>query len=82
MSQVIRHVEAAALYKCAVFMYALAGVLCNAAKRFDARLEVRRMADRAQRELATMSDRELHDIGLTRADIGSLARGASPLFRS
>ena len=49
-----------------------------AAQRLDAWLEARRLAADARRDLSEMSDRELLDIGLTRADIEGVAKGGSP----
>jgi uncharacterized protein YjiS (DUF1127 family) len=49
-----------------------------AAHDLDAWLEARRLAAAAPRDLADMSDRELRDIGLDRADIGAVIHGGSP----
>jgi uncharacterized protein YjiS (DUF1127 family) len=48
-----------------------------AAKWLDAWLEKRRVAAVALRDLGTMSERELLDIGLTRVDVHRVAWGAS-----
>ena len=37
-------------------------------------LEMRRVYNRTYRELSQLSDKELHDIGLTRYDIAEIAR--------
>ena len=49
-----------------------------AAHDLDARLEARRLAAEARRDLAEMGERELRDIGLDRADIRAVASGGSP----
>ena len=77
-SHAIRHVEAAALDRCAAFLYALARGLGAAATRLDSWLESRRRATAVRRDLRVMTDRELRDIGLTRFDIEAVARGNSP----
>lgn len=40
-------------------------------------LEARRMYLRAHRELSSCTDRELHDLGIERADIEDIARQAA-----
>lgn len=49
----------------------------NLAKRLGRWLERRRVASIALRELAAMDERELHDIGVDRADLNRIAWGAS-----
>ena len=72
-----RYRSAAVLFWVAAVMQAGAGRVCAAARRLDAWLERRRVAAAAQRDFATMSERELLDIGLTRADVHRVAWGAS-----
>ena len=74
----IRHPEAAALHGFAVLLRTSARKLNAAAQKLDAWLEARRLAAAAQRDLSEMSDRELRDIGLDRADIGAVVKGGSP----
>ena len=50
------------------------------AKWLDAWLEKRRLAQRALVDFATMSERELHDIGLSSADVHRVAWGASDRY--
>ena len=73
-----RHREAAALYQFAVFLRAGARALTAAARQLDAWLETRRLAAAARADLSEMTDRELLDIGLSRADIKGVAKGWSP----
>jgi uncharacterized protein YjiS (DUF1127 family) len=77
-TQAIRHPEAALLHELAVLLRKSAGKVSVAAHDLDAWLEARRLAAAARRDLAEMSDRELRDIGLDRADIGLVVRGGSP----
>ena len=77
-SQSIRHPQAALLQELALLLRTNARKLSSAAHDLDAWLETRRLAAAAQRDLAEMSDRELRDIGLDRADIGAVLRGGSP----
>ena len=74
----IRHREAALLYRLARVAHATARVLGIAARRLDRWLEARRSTATALRDLDEMSDYELRDIGLSRADIESAAKGRSP----
>lgn len=74
----IRHREAALLYRLALLADAAARRLCIAARKLDIWLEARRTAATALRDLKQMSDYELRDIGLSRADIESAAKGRSP----
>jgi uncharacterized protein YjiS (DUF1127 family) len=69
--------SAAALLWIAAVMLAGARSVRAAAKRLDAWLEKRRVAAAAFHDFGRMSDRELHDIGLTRADVHRVAWGAS-----
>jgi len=69
--------SAAALLWVAALMLAAARNVRAAAKRLDAWLEKRRVADAAFHDLGTMSERELLDIGLTRADVHRIAWGAT-----
>ena len=77
-TQAIRHPEAALLHELAVLLRTSARKVSAAAHDLDAWLEKRRLAAAAQRDLAEMSERELRDIGLDRADIGTVVRGGSP----
>jgi uncharacterized protein YjiS (DUF1127 family) len=61
----------------ATIMLAGARGVRAAAKRLDAWLERRRVAEAAFHDFGTMSDRELLDIGLTRVDLNRVAWGAS-----
>ena len=79
-SDAIRHAQAIALYRAAELMFALGRRLVQAARRLDAWLEERRVRRAARVQLDAMSERELRDIGLSRADVDSVARGGSPLF--
>src|SRR5262245_34536616 len=81
-SDAMRHPQAIAVYRVAGLMFALARALVAAARRLDAWLETRRLGGVARLQLGAMSERELRDIGLTRADVDSVARGGSPLFGS
>jgi uncharacterized protein YjiS (DUF1127 family) len=74
----IRHPEAAVLHGFAVLLRAGARRVSAAALELDAWLEARRLAAAAQRDLSEMSDRDLRDIGLDRADIGAVVKGGSP----
>jgi uncharacterized protein YjiS (DUF1127 family) len=77
-TQVIRHPEAALLHELAALLSTSARKVSSAAHDLDAWLEARRLAAAARRDLAEMSDRELRDIGLDRADIGMVVHGGSP----
>jgi uncharacterized protein YjiS (DUF1127 family) len=74
----IRHPEAAVLHGFAVLLHAGARRVSLAAQKLDAWLEARRLAADARRDLSEMSDRELRDIGLDRADVGTVVKGGSP----
>ncbi len=50
------------------------------AKRLDAWLERRQLAEKALVDFATMSERDLLDIGLSSADVHRVAWGASDRF--
>ena len=69
--------SAAALFLAATFMQAAARHVRAAAKRLHAWLEKRRAAAAAFHDFGTMGERELHDIGLSRADLHRVAWGAS-----
>jgi len=69
--------SAAVLFSVAAVMLAAARSVRAAAKRLDAWLEKRRVAAVAFHDLGRMSERELLDIGLTRADVHRVAWGAS-----
>lgn len=77
-TQIIRHPEAAVLHEFALLLSNSARKVGIAAQHLDAWLEGRRRAAAARRDLAEMSDRELRDIGLDRADIRAVASGRSP----
>ena len=77
-TQLIRHPEAAVLHELAVLLAKTARRIGTAAQDLDAWLEARRLAAAARRDLAEMSERELRDIGLDRADIRAVASGWSP----
>jgi len=77
-SNAIRHPEAAILYGLGTALVAGARGVCRAALRLDAWLEARRHLADAREALSEMSDRELHDIGLDRADIRRVVQGGSP----
>ena len=62
----------------AVLLRAGARRVSAAAHELDAWLEARRLAADARRDLSEMSDRELRDIGLDRADLGAVVKGGSP----
>ena len=74
-SHAIRHLEAAALYRCATFLHALAQRLVTAAGHLDTWLESQRRTTAVRLQLEAMTDRELRDIGLTRFDIEAVAWG-------
>jgi len=61
----------------ATIMRAAAARVRAAAKGLDAWLERRRLAAPAYREFATMSERQLRDIGLSRADVHLMTWGSS-----
>jgi uncharacterized protein YjiS (DUF1127 family) len=63
-------------------MHAAARHLCAAANRLHAWFEMRRVAAAALRDLGAMTERELLDIGITRADVHRVAWGASDRVRN
>jgi uncharacterized protein YjiS (DUF1127 family) len=67
--------SAAALLWAANVLRALARRMHLGARHLDAWLEQRRAAIDARRHLGMMNDRELWDIGLTRADVERVAHG-------
>ena len=69
--------SAAALFRVATVMQAAARYVRAAAKWLHGCLEKRRVAAAAFDDFATMSERELLDIGLTRVDVHRVAWGAS-----
>lgn len=69
--------SAAALLWLASQMQVAARGMRNVAKELDAWLERRRVAAAALIDFSTMSDRDLHDIGLSRVDVHRVAWGAS-----
>ena len=77
-TQAIRHPEAALLHELAVLLTKSARTVSAAAQGLDAWLEARRVAAEARHDLADMTERELRDIGLDRADIGMVVQGGSP----
>jgi uncharacterized protein YjiS (DUF1127 family) len=79
-SHTIRHIEAAALYRCAALLHALARGLGASAGSLDTWLESRRRVTAVRLHLEAMTDHRLRDIGLTRFDIQTVARDNSPLW--
>ena len=77
-TQTIRHFEAALLHELAVLLSKAARKVGAAAHDLDHWLEARRLAAAARRDLAEMTERELRDIGLDRADFHTVALGGSP----
>jgi uncharacterized protein YjiS (DUF1127 family) len=75
------HRAAAALFLVAASMRAGARHVRAAAKWVHHWLERRRIAEAAFRDFATMGERELHDIGLSRFDVQRVALGASDRYR-
>jgi len=71
------HPATAALYWLAAFLRSAEHRIRGCATRFDAWLEARRTARQARRDLSSMSDRELRDIGITRVDVERVSWGAS-----
>ena len=69
--------SAAALLLVAAFMHAGARRLHAAAKWLEVWLERRRLAAAAFHDFEAMGERELHDIGLTRADLHRVAWGGT-----
>jgi uncharacterized protein YjiS (DUF1127 family) len=76
-----RYRSAAALLLVAAVMQAGARRLCAAAKGLEAWLEKRRLAAAAFHDFGTMGERDLLDIGLTRADLHRVAWGVSDRFQ-
>lgn len=74
--------SAAALFQVSSAMHAAARQLCGAASWLHAWFERRRVAAAALRDLGTMSERELLDIGITRVDVHRVAWGASDRVRN
>lgn len=66
-----------AMLRIAAFLRAADGYMRDAAKGLLAWLEKRRVAAAAFHDFETMSDRDLRDIGLSRADVNRVAWGAS-----
>jgi uncharacterized protein YjiS (DUF1127 family) len=77
-SDAIGRIEAAALYRCAAFLHALARGLDASAGSLDTWLESRRRVTAVRLHLEAMTDHQLRDIGMTRFDIEAVARGNSP----
>jgi uncharacterized protein YjiS (DUF1127 family) len=73
--------SAAVLFLVADFMQAGARHACVAAKRLHAWLEQRRIAAAAFHDFASMGERELRDIGISRADLYRVAWGESDRFQ-
>lgn len=72
-----KYVAVNALFCLAAALRAGARQLRAAATRLEASLARRRAAAAALHDFATMSDRELLDIGLTHVDVNRVAWGAS-----
>jgi uncharacterized protein YjiS (DUF1127 family) len=72
-----RYLSAKALFAIAAAMRTAARGVLAAAKRMDGWLERRRLAMAALHDFTTMSERDLLDIGLSRADVNRVAWGAS-----
>ncbi len=72
-----RQPAAALLYRLAANLRATARRVLASATHVDAWLANRRAAAIARRDLNSMSDRELKDIGITRVDVERVAWGAS-----
>ena len=73
----IRCRSATTLFRLAVVMQAGSRCLCAAAKRWDAWLQRRRVTAATLHDFGTMSEHELHDIGLIRVGVHRVARSAS-----
>ena len=69
--------SAVALFRMAAIVRAADGRVRAAVNEFLAWLEKRRVAATAFHDFETMSERELRDIGLNRADVNRVAWGAS-----
>ena len=61
-----------ALYEAAGVLHTLAAQFQRALQRFDAALQARARAAVAIRELTSLSDRDLRDMGLSRGDVPRL----------
>jgi uncharacterized protein YjiS (DUF1127 family) len=72
-----RYFSAAALFGIAAITQAAARRVNTAAMWMDGWLEKRRAAAAALHDFANMNERELLDIGLSRADVNRVAWGAS-----
>jgi uncharacterized protein YjiS (DUF1127 family) len=72
-----RYITVNALFRIAMAVQRAAHGLRFAAKRLDDLLERRRVAAAALRDFATMGERDLQDIGITRVDVHRVAWGAS-----
>ena len=72
-----QYYSAVALFRMAAAMHAAAGYMRGAAKSLQTWLEKRRRAAIAFDEFETMSERDLRDIGLSRADVLRVAWGAT-----
>jgi uncharacterized protein YjiS (DUF1127 family) len=72
-----QYYSAAALFRMAAVMQAASRHLRTTAKSLQTWLEKRRRAAVAFDEFETMSERDLRDIGLSRADVLRVAWGAS-----
>ena len=68
---------AMAMLRIVAFLRAMDACLGAAANAALAWLEKRRVAAAAFHDFETMSDRELRDIGISRADVNRVAWGAS-----
>ena len=75
-----RYRSAATLFLIAAVLQATARHVCAAARWLNAQLEQRRVAASAFHDFATMGERDLRDIGLSRADMHRVAWGASDRF--
>ena len=72
-----QYYSAVALFRIADIMHAAARRVRAAAKSLQAWLNKRRLAAAAFDAFETMSERDLRDIGLSRADVHRAAWGAS-----
>lgn len=76
-TQQTQYRSAAVLFVVADSMQGAGRHVCAAAKWLHSWLEQRRVAAAAFQDFGTMGERELLDIGLTRADLHRVAWGAS-----
>ena len=76
-SRTIKRPGDALLYGLAVLLQAAASALAAAGKALDGWLDARHVAAAARRELGSMSEHELRDIGLGRGDIEYVAGGGA-----